>query len=1428
MWVFLFLNCFCLYLPKQFTKYKQMIKKSLEQERIFEEIKNGTGNILINAKAGTGKCLGFDTDVIKFDGTKEKVQNIKEGELLMGDDGTPRTVLSTSVGRGKLYKVTIPSTKEFFICNGDHILTCSNSKNMIMPIDISVNDILKNYEIKTKNKIYNKISLYRYSPSFINDKLEDKEYYYNIGVKFFKDLHTYNSVIQLPIEYRYLIISGIFDKYLIPQKNCFKVIRSNAHYNKLFITLLRSCSFHFDVVTYLVYGDFSKLTLKNKDFEGYYERKSLLTNYNLFNFRIEEYKKEGDYYGFTLDGNGRFLVNDFIVTHNTTTIVNSLGLIPEDKSVMMLAFNKHIANELKERVPVRDNIRVSTTHALGWGAIRRKYKEAVIDDDKAFKVIRKKLPRWNLANIDDIDQYVSMIKKMVDLCRVTITTRREFVLLLAQRHTIQITEEDARRILSVMEEMYNDTKTFDFIDMIYIPAIDKKIWLFPSDYVFVDECISGRNNILIKDNETIRIKDIYDKHISDKGRLIKKDELPEVLSYNIETEKNEYKKITNIFHKGKKSLSLVNLNGVYVLATPSHLFYTSEGWREVKDLKPGDLVIGNKYERELNAYSPDDEQMDFLFSYNICYGMTEYGKYRCKFRIYIKNKDKAKMKFMGSITPLHIKSHKDEVKITEFSTFKFYYNYDVFNKEYVIKNITDKQLAIVYFLSGKYFEDIKKYGFFVSLKTFDEMVYAKELFERRFDTKFIIKSYIKGNYMVPVDQDWFFNKISMYVPKIFKSLVPEKYHDQLDQYKYNTDRNHIPMSMVSYVKPDYKEEDVYDIEVEDNHNYFVSSLDSQYFRRSIKDLNIGYLVHNCQDYNRAQQFMLNKIIKKDTGRLIAVGDEHQCQPQGTKVLMSDKTEKNIEDIVVGDKVVTYNRSDCGCFKGYSIGKSINNNIGYKILETSKRYVDENLIVIESDDKKTKYTYNHKCFVKLRNDDTNGYVLYLMESNGNFRIGITPLWTKNKLGSLTHRAKAERAEKFWVLNIYENKNDCYLDEQYYSLTYGIPQMIFTYRSNGEQKQDVIDKFYSRFDKNRLLNSVIDLLNLFNRKYEYPLWNKNKFNYFSKVHMFQTEACNIVANFMEVVHFDNKNIGERKHGKGKIGLVIKPDFKKIDKLYYEEYKGYVYSLKVEKYEAYVADGILTHNSIYSFNGSDSDSFNWFRDRENTTTLPLTTSYRCSKRIIELAQTLVPNIRYKEDAEDGEVINGSVLEMAQAGDFVLARKNRPLVVLLFDLLRINKNATIRGNDIGIRLAETVKQYKTIPELNNGLNLKLNELRDMLVNTYGIIDFRTDPRYVALEDNVEIIRFLMNNSKNIDRIIEKLSLIFTDKPEGIILSNIHKSKGLEAKNVFIIKPDEIRIKTPVIEAAMQERNLEYIAYTRAMNRLIIDRDWTDEREQN
>lgn len=80
---------------------------------------------------------------------------------------------------------------------------------------------------------------------------------------------------------------------------------------------------------------------------------------------------DGDYYGFTLDGDGRFLLGDFTVTHNTTTIMHALTLIPRNKRVLVVAFNKTIQKELAAKLPPElTNVTVTTLAAHGYSVLR--------------------------------------------------------------------------------------------------------------------------------------------------------------------------------------------------------------------------------------------------------------------------------------------------------------------------------------------------------------------------------------------------------------------------------------------------------------------------------------------------------------------------------------------------------------------------------------------------------------------------------------------------------------------------------------------------------------------------------------------------------------------------------------------------------------------------------------------------------------------------------------------------------------------------------------------------------------------------------------------------------------------------------------------------------------------------------------------------
>lgn len=83
---------------------------------------------------GTGKCHGIDTPIQMYDGTIRMVQDVGAGDEVMGDDGTPRRVLSLARGVGELYNISCDLGAEF-TANADHILClraaeCNNVEHM--------------------------------------------------------------------------------------------------------------------------------------------------------------------------------------------------------------------------------------------------------------------------------------------------------------------------------------------------------------------------------------------------------------------------------------------------------------------------------------------------------------------------------------------------------------------------------------------------------------------------------------------------------------------------------------------------------------------------------------------------------------------------------------------------------------------------------------------------------------------------------------------------------------------------------------------------------------------------------------------------------------------------------------------------------------------------------------------------------------------------------------------------------------------------------------------------------------------------------------------------------------------------------------------------------------------------------------------------
>jgi superfamily I DNA/RNA helicase len=168
-------------------------------------------------------------------------------------------------------------------------------------------------------------------------------------------------------------------------------------------------------------------------------------------------------------------------------------------------------------------------------------------------------------------------------------------------------------------------------------------------------------------------------------------------------------------------------------------------------------------------------------------------------------------------------------------------------------------------------------------------------------------------------------------------------------------------------------------------------------------------------------------------------------------------------------------------------------------------------------------------------------------------------------------------------------------------------------------------------------------------------------------------------------------------------------------------------------------------------------------------------------------------------------------------------PLVKLFFEFLLQHKKAVVKGSDIGVHLIELIGKIKTIDKLVEYWEKELKNYRSEL-KSKGVLNPYEHTGYVALEDQVSALLFIAKMSDNIDILKRKIAAIFTDEIQGIVLSTVHKAKGLEANRVFIIRPDLMPLPNMRSWQHAQEMNLIYVAITRARLELIYDRIWTDE----
>lgn len=244
-----------------------------------------------------------------------------------------------------------------------------------------------------------------------------------------------------------------------------------------------------------------------------------------------------------------------------------------------------------------------------------------------------------------------------------------------------------------------------------------------------------------------------------------------------------------------------------------------------------------------------------------------------------------------------------------------------------------------------------------------------------------------------------------------------------------------------------------------------------------------------------------------------------------------------------------------------------------------------------------------------------------------------------------------------------------------------------------------------------------------------------------------------------------------------------------------------------------------AIYGFRGADSDSLSRLTRELKAKTFKLTVTYRCGRLIVEAAQRLVPDFEAGPNNQSGSITTMELEKLtaaAQNGDFILSRLNAPLVEIAMRLLRNGKRARIAGRDVGAGLKALIKKLTKGAAANSvpAFLAKLSAWEDREVTRWAAAE--REDRIDAVRDKAMMLSDLASEARSVAEITTRIDALFTDDGLGqagvITCSSVHRSKGLEAPRVYILR-DTLY---PRSREDREEQNIEYVAITRAKDSLV------------
>lgn len=270
---------------------------------------------------------------------------------------------------------------------------------------------------------------------------------------------------------------------------------------------------------------------------------------------------------------------------------------------------------------------------------------------------------------------------------------------------------------------------------------------------------------------------------------------------------------------------------------------------------------------------------------------------------------------------------------------------------------------------------------------------------------------------------------------------------------------------------------------------------------------------------------------------------------------------------------------------------------------------------------------------------------------------------------------------------------------------------------------------------------------------------------------------------------------------------------------------------------------HQAIYNFAGANAQAFNQIPKMfAPVETFDLPICYRCAKSHLsrvnrEYGIPILPC----DDAPMGfvkTIDKNKISEYAKVGDMVISRKNKWIAEVVLDLARNGTPIFIEDKEMVGAIKRQILSSKCtsvgtlkkfLQKVISNYNKKLFEIVSKNVREGGHEEehleavTETNSKIDNTSFLLEILEGYLEHHASSDSVskfsnfIDKL-LNTTPSPNCVRLCSIHKAKGLEATNVFVLNEAKINYDfRNSKEQNIQEKNLSYIATTRAKEGLYL-----------